>query len=557
MNSNFVSEIRWKEIEDITLKVDENYSITIDIEILKTKLYIIRDRNKLLYKSIIDSDIFIVFISYRFKIIDQVIRHILNNARNIIDIINTPELINLFDLLDLHDLKNKIPNFEKYVISRESSWTIEFYNFCKKYIKDRDFYIDFIKYLSNESLRDTFLFDNEDVYNQIYIHNEIELSSNSSIDYFKWNGKNTSYPNIIIDLNEELAHGVDLLKQYKEILKNVNDIKFNKIYRIKLENRTFIIQILYSVNEYYYVFIFECFQNVDKYLELFGDIIQNKSNENKIDFLRILNNEIYVLVCYRDITIIKIQKEKNPTLFVNETGLYKKILTYYGDYLMTSTAYYRNNMLSILFLLYGIILKEVEGIYDKNKQGVYYSDFIVLELLNATYIGHENCPYCQLGFRLAKKDSIEDCITENPKLLNNLNSNFKNKLITNKDILCLTNEYKQIRFNTINPSKLHSTKRHYFNPSHHQLDQYVLQKMMESNKDNLGINLVKKTDLVQRITEDLRQSKNRFLISKFDKFIDNATRQQLIRNHYKSNSENCINKNYKVSTSGEGKCITS
>lgn len=356
--------------------------------------------------------------------------------------------------------------------------------------------------------------------------------------YFRYQGKNKKFPNIICDLSE-VERRTNIMKEYLSniilpYVKNGYDnyIHLNRIYRFTTNGRTFIIQILFKsitegdweddpINEYY-IFIFECFKNVDIMLSTIDSTFHHKI-KGSIEFLRQLNEEIYVLVTYRDIVceqdINMMRRHNKYKLFLNESGLSQKYLKYYGNYLITSNAYRRQNFLSILYLIYGLIMREVECIYDVNEKGIEYANFIILQLYNATGFSHKKCPYCQLGYRLAKKGPYNS----NNQYLTNYNEETQQKIIQNKDIYRLTDEYYLKNINVRNANKIHSIESHYFNPSQRQLDTYTLQKIEEAGPDKLGNQLVLENnqEFVERICNDLRSLNNkRFIITDYYELLN-------------------------------------
>ena len=356
--------------------------------------------------------------------------------------------------------------------------------------------------------------------------------------YFRYKGKNKKFPNIICDLSE-VERRTNIMREYlfNIIYPNVKYgyngyIHLNRIYRFTTNGRTFIIQILFKsitdgdyeddpINEYY-IFIFECFKNVDQLLSTIDPLFHHKIKDS-IDFLRQLNEEIYVFITYRDIVceqdINRMPGHKKYKFFMNESGLSTKYIKYYGNYLITSNAYRRQNFLSILYLIYGIIMKEVECIYDVNDKGVEYAKFIILQLYNATGFGHEKCPYCQLGYRIAKKGAYDS----NQQYLTNYNQQTQQKIIQNKDIYRLTDEYYMKNISVGNVTSIQSIEAHYYNPSHRQLDIDILQKIEESGTDKLGNQLVldNNQELVKRIRDDLSSLINkRFIIMDYDELLN-------------------------------------
>jgi len=398
-------------------------------------------------------------------------------------------------------------------------------------IKSRDELLDY-----NKSKSITMLVHNFDLRTLESINEEDKDTG----DYFKWGGKNTKFPHILVDTtNYEKEYNENILRVYiTNLFNNIvidsikNYIILNRIYRFKVENRTFIIQILFKKigtnlrtrTRKFFIFIFECFENIDTYLQTIDPKYHLKDTES-INFLRSLNNEIYTLVCYRDILSTF---DEYSQLFFNETGLYNKVLTYYGAYLMTADAYRRHNFLSVLFYIYGIILKESERIYLINSYGYSYSDFIILQLTDATSLKHTDCPYCKLGFRYAKK-GLND---SNNELISNYNQETKTKIIQNKDIYRLTNKYYCKILTQNNISQLHCSIDHFMNPSTTHLDVYVLDKIKESYKldhSRLGNKLVMECDLLEKISYDLRElHTKRLLIFDYIDFIEDCDRKNRI-----------------------------
>lgn len=389
--------------------------------------------------------------------------------------------------------------------------------------------------------------------NPLFIHNfdlspilsdDIELSQNT-INRFIYEGKLSIFPKILIDINDS-EKDIGTYKIMKEYVKNIyydfmnfgikNYILLNRIYRIKYEDRTFMIQILYkkitqSYTDRYYIFIFECFKTIDDYLEFTSNKNQ-PLDQNQLRLLSTLNqSEYYVFVAYRDINCQTIQYD---AIFSNDSDTYMKVISYYGDYLMTSIPYTRNNILSILYVIYGIILDQLENIYEYNIQGEQYANFIILELYNATVFDHKDCPYCKLGFKLSVKGFD---VNKHINQLKYFNEETKRKIITNKDIQRLSNKYylKNLpRFDPSNPDyNLHSTGQHYFNPAHYKLDDYVYEKIIKTGPGKLGNDLVLKTNLVHIIRSDLeRVNSKQLLISNYIDLLQNIATVNSIQNYY-------------------------
>jgi len=449
--------------------------------------------------------------------------------------------------------------------------TINFYNYCIETIPNFEEKIkenpQFLLYLyKNETLQKSFEFDDvklECEYTNIsdfltlFIPNtkiyDKDITDKTNYSFTKNGDK---FPNVIIDLHDTKEVGRNILMTYvwdifdkENMNKDNTNILLNRIYRFKLDNeREFIIQLLFNqMTNKYWIFIFEYFENIDSYISNFKSYYGINRvqifDENTIEFLRLSNQEISVCVAYRDIKSELFQifsnslrKRKSRIFgFSNDTGIYYKQYEYTEDFLITSDLYVRNNFLSVLFLLYGLILKYVEKIYDKNNNGVLYSDFILLGLINATGIKHTSCPYCQLGFRTARKGLIK----ENEPLCNGFR--VKNKLIENKDIRRISNDLFLADFTKTNKSNIYdtSTSSHYFNPAKHKLDEVVyriIEKEKEKGKLKLGINLVLDTNFMKIIMDDLLSLKQTNFLNK--EFIESIkdytleTREKLIENMY-------------------------
>jgi len=161
--------------------------------------------------------------------------------------------------------------------------------------------------------------------------------------YFRYKGNNKKFSNIICDLSE-VERKKNIMREYLfnivlPYVKYKQYIHLNRIYRFKTNGRTFLIQILFKsitdgdyeddpINEYY-MFIFECFKNVDQLLSTIDPLFHHKIKDS-IDFLRQLNEEIYVFITYRDIVcehdINMRSGYKKYKLFLNESGLSQKYL---------------------------------------------------------------------------------------------------------------------------------------------------------------------------------------------------------------------------------------
>lgn len=442
--------------------------------------------------------------------------------------------------------------------------TINFYNYCiqtipnfEEKVKENPQFL--LNFYNNKTLQKSFEFDDvklEYEYENISDFLTLFIPNTKFYDKDKTNKTNYSFtengdkfPNVIIDLQDTKEVGRNILMTYVwDIFDNENmnkdntNILLNRIYRLKYE-REFIIQLLFNkMTNKYWIFIFEYFGNIDSYISNFNSYYGNRVqifDENTIDFLRLSKQEICVCVAYRDIKSELFQiysnslrKKKSRIFgFSNDTGIYYKQYEYTEDFLITSDLYVRNNFLSVLFLLYGLILKYVEKIYEKNNNGVLYSDFILLGLINATGIKHTSCPYCQLGFRVAKKGLIK----ENEPLCNGYNS--KSKLIENKDIRRISNDLYLENFTKTNKSKIYDTSIHYFNLAKHKLDEVVYKIIKEvGKKGKLGIDLVLQTKFMDIIEEDLSSLKQCNFLN--HDFIDSIkdytleTKTQLIKNMY-------------------------
>lgn len=467
--------------------------------------------------------------------------------------------MNISEIPLLNELLMKKPQlYEKCTKTREKIIkTIDFYRYCEtKIIRFNKILITnpelILSFYENDVLQKSFGFNelNQNDIVNFCINNkslsDIDISNKTEYSFTKTCKK---FPNTIVDLlNTKKSNTNILMKYIWNILDNASpensSILLNRIYRFKLNNgREFIIQILFVDNiKSYWTFIFEYFENINQYLQnyqsYYGERRVQILDTNSIEFLRLTKEEICVCVSYRDFKGSKIEDIYHKSEYhgyANDTGIYYKSFNYTETYLMTSDAYTRNNFLSILFLLYGMVLKYIEQIYDYNNYGIPYSQFIILSCINATGIEHKKCPYCQLGFTLARKGLI----TKNKQLYNVYSNNLyqngqslRNKLIQNKDIKRIDNNLKFVELQ--NNTNIYSTSLHYFNPAKHELDKVVYDIILTSKgKGKLGIDLVLETDFIDVITSDLISLREKnYINNKFIQTHRNIIQHQLLKNMY-------------------------
>lgn len=390
------------------------------------------------------------------------------------------------------------------------------------------------------------------------------ITNNNETDFIFENGNdNTQSPNVVIDYNNDEGRDLYLiLKTYRRAFLKpyhiTHKITLNRIYSFETISARYYIQIIFndSSNESkYYIFIFEYFDNYENLIKKHKKLIPCIGN-----YLTLMNSPIYVCVAYRDIQLNLANKDEN--IFVekipNEINpkVFYKLVKYYGDFLTTSTAYRNQNILSVLFLVYGLILTNLELIYDKNPNQMIYSDFILLKLENATSFEHSYCPYCKLGYRIVNKTVPHNKVN----LLNINNIDLKKSIGSNVDLIYSNDTYylKNTQFinkcmvnrvmpsnNTSSPcnivaSHIKDNFIHYINPSTYKIEDIAIDKI-RGKPNTIAFDLLNH-DIVNVISTDLRniQSKN-LLNQHFLHIFNRFTQDNLItflKRYYKSKTTN-------------------
>ena len=375
--------------------------------------------------------------------------------------------------------------------------------------------------------------------NPIYINsNNISDNDNIEIDpknYFMNNNQNFKFPNVIVDYNNDEGRDVALiLDTYKEqILEKIKDITMNRVYKIEQSGKVYYIQITFnSIDKKYLIFIFEYFENYDQ-LILFKPPLKDIYAE----YLQLMNTPIYVCIAYRDIELN--ETNSNEKIFVQDKLIFYKEYRYYGNFLTTSTQYRHQYILYLLFYIYGLILRNIELIYDKNSFGMELNEYFVLRLDNATDIPHKHCPYCKIGFKLAKS-YLPSNNNEVYNITNSLNLNTFKNIIANRDIYYLNNQYTLANLNYSNSnllSNIHSYYIHYFNPSLTHLDTFIKNKLQSTNQTTIAYNIVFNSNFDENIIVDLQRYIPKHLLNK-DIVIEfqNYTKEsksEKIKEHYR------------------------
>lgn len=517
------------------------------------------------------------FVLYTEKEIKKFINNILQleNQEIILQICENVKLIELFnDKVDF-DLfmiikSNQKPFIELLKIKQLKDYFIQDFDMFEEIIKK--YGIKHIIYFYNESKKNIPNFqvifkDNLDLFyeclldkhfiksfgvntstlSSIYINSDT-LKDNDLIEldpknYFINNNQNFKFPNVIVDYNNDEGRDIALiLDTYKEqILEKIKDITMNRVYKIEQSGKVYYIQITFnSIDKKYLIFIFEFFQNYDI-------LIANKPFIKDIyaEYLQLMNTPIYVCIAYRDIELN--ETNSNEKIFIENKLVYYKQYRYYGNFLTTSTQYRRQNILYLLFYIYGLILRNIELIYEKNTSGMELSEYYVLRLDNATDIPHKNCPYCKMGFKLAKSFLPDN---NNGNITNSVNLNTFKNIIANRDIYYLNNQYTLANLNYSNSSLLtniHSYYIHYLNPSNRQLDIYVKNKLETTNQTTIAYNIVFNSNFDENIIQDLQRYQPKHLLNK-DILPDfqNYTKEikaEKIKEHYRKLKYRTINVN--------------
>jgi len=423
--------------------------------------------------------------------------------------------------------KNNIPNFDEIIESD--------INYLFDCVNDKFFVYSFGL---NQKL------DTSNVNIQLYINSKEILDRDDfpieESNKFINNNENSKFPNVIIDFNNDNGEDIGLiLDRYKKIILQQSDvITMNRIYKVEVQNfpsnKIYYIQLLFNNRQNrYMIFIFEYFENYEhltSQLESLKDLYA--------EYLNHMNSPIYVCIAYRD--ILSKDTDKYEKIFVQDTRVDFKKYIYYGTFLTTSTAYRRQNILSLLFYLYGSILRHVEQLYESNSHQMSYSELFILRLDNATSFKHTFCPYCKLGFKLAKKALP----SENIALNNNINPESKQKVIQNKDLYYLNNEYTLKNINSKNRTEifnllytLQHIHLHYCNPRIVQLDTYIHEKLQTDNKNTITNSILFHTNFFQMVNIDLSRNTRKHLIN--EKYIDEmnqytkALKSEYILKYYK------------------------
>jgi len=196
-------------------------------------------------------------------------------------------------------------------------------------------------------------------------------------------------------------------------------------------------------------------------------------------------------------------------------------------------------ILYLLFYIYGLILRNIELIYDKNSFGMELNEYFVLRLDNATDIPHKHCPYCKIGFKLAKS-YLPSNNNEVYNITNSLNLNTFKNIIANRDIYYLNNQYTFANLNYSNSSLLsniHSYYIHYFNPSLTHLDTFIKNKLQSTNQTTIAYNILFNSNFDENIIVDLQRYIPKHLLNKsivveFQNYTK-ETKSEKIKEHYR------------------------
>ena len=416
-----------------------------------------------------------------------------------------------------------------------------FYNQCKFLIPNIDDTINsnpklFLKFYKDNQLKNIMSIDKDLDDEPIYLNTNTDTDMDPQPiepeNYFNNLNGNVKYPNVIFDLHQD-EFIASLLREYKlKILANIGDITMNRVYRCEIDEGVFYIQILFNdTKKIYHIFIFEYFENYQSLKSKF-----NFNTDKLIEqYLLLIQKPVYVCVAYRDITIT--MTKTSEKIFVEKDKVFYKEYKYYGNYLRTSSVYQGKNILSILFLLYGLVLNDIECINTINKFGMAYNELFIFKLINATGFSHTKCPYCKLGFRLAKMKipsnrfrqitNLELYKPETQKLIKN-----------NKSLYYTNNEFVLENFNIYRSEQrlIGDKEEHYLNPSLHNLSDIVYEKI-KTSRPSLAKKLVFDTNLLENIKKDIDLLPNKHLLNSLymDK-MENYNKQQkeeLITEYYK------------------------
>jgi hypothetical protein len=396
----------------------------------------------------------------------------------------------------------------------------------------------------------------------IHSNNNKLITNNNETEFeFQNNNDNTQSPNVIIDYNNDEGRDVALiLKTYRmSFLKPyhiTHEITLNRIYSFETNRGRFYIQIIFNEKESkYYIFLFEYFDNYENLIQK-----HRKLNDCISSYLQLMDCPIYVCVAYRDIQLTLTDKDENIFVEnipnVEKPQVFYKLVKYFGDFLTTSTSYRNQNILSILFLVYGLVLTHMEKIYDKNPSRIPYADFILLKLENATAFEHSYCPYCKLGYRIVNKSVPHNKINlidiNNVDLKKSIGSNmnliYSNNSYYLKDTkyinTCMTNRIKP---NTSSPCQVSYIKDnfiHYINPSTYKIEDIASEKI-KIKPDTIAYDILNQ-DLINIISTDLDNIPSKNLLNIhfmyiFDKFTQDNKISFLKRFYRNKSSNNNIN----------------
>jgi hypothetical protein len=466
---------------------------------------------------------------------DQNIRKINRYEEQFKIVMKNPSLIQII-IYDT-DLLSNLPDF------------LDFYDNCKIIIPDIDDFIlsnypMFISFYKDEQLKEMMSleegFIDHPIHFNTFSHREHDLDPQpiEPKNYFINLNEDKKYPNIIFDLHDDTETCAYVLREYRlKIVANIHQITMNRVYRCQLDDRIFYIQILFNdIKKMYNIFIFEYFENYDFVKSKF------KLKVNKLidKFMSLIKKPIYMCVAYRDITIEL--TDDNEKIFVENNSVFVKDYKYYGKYLMTSSIYQKQNILSLLFLLYGLILNDIELIYTKNKYGMEYNELFICKLINATKFKHTQCPYCKLGFRLAKM-KIPTNKYKNITNLDLYQPETKQLIQSNDKLYYINDEFYLENFNLFNPrhNLVGDSEEHYFNPSLHNMFEFMYDKIIQS-RPSLTKSIVLDTDLLQNIRNDIERLPNKHLLNSF--YMDRMEnynqhqKEELIKSFYRKSKNN-------------------
>lgn len=430
----------------------------------------------------------------------------------------------------------------------ELPYFLIFHNKCKLLIPNIDVIIYsnprlFLQFYKDKQLSDIMSTEEGSFADPIHIntstYTDMDPQPIEEQNFFNNHNGNVKYPNVIFDLHQD-EYIASLLIEYKsKILKNIRELTMNRIYCCKTDEGVFYIQILFNDNKkIYHIFIFEFFENYHSLKSKFNFNVDSLIEK----FLLLINKPVYVCVAYRDITIALTKGSEK--IFVEKNKVFYKEYKYYGNYLMTSSVYQKKNILSLLFLLYGLVLNEIECINIVNQFGMAYNELFVCKLINATKFRHKDCPYCKLGFRLSKMTIPSNRYRQITNL--ELYKQETKKLIqNNKRLYYINNDFVLENLNKYRPEQrlIGDEEEHYLNPSLHNLFDTVYDKM-KTSRPSLAKKIVFETDLLDNISRDIDRLPNKHLLNSLymDKMnnFKQKQKEELILEYYKQPR----NKNY-------------